>query len=59
MTKDKIAHSALRRAVGLTASSGWREESQKAMRDGSSRTTELKKATPTKIGVQLTYADRL
>ncbi len=59
VTKDKIAHSTLRRTVGLTPSSGWREESQKAMRDGSSRTTELKKATPTKIGVQPTYADRL
>ncbi len=58
VTKDKVEHSAFRRAVGLTASSGWREESQKAMRDGSSRTVELKKAIPTKIGIQPGNADK-
>ncbi|WP_139276699.1 hypothetical protein [Spirulina major] len=46
VTKNPEEHGHFRTLINVTASSGWSQKSQKAMRDGSSRTSELRSNHP-------------
>jgi hypothetical protein len=46
VTKNLEEHSHFRTLVNVKASSGWSQKNQKAMRDGSSRTSELRSNNP-------------
>ncbi len=50
VTKNKDEHQELRRAVSVTASSGWLKKSQDAIKAGNSRTLEIKNNQATPLG---------
>jgi hypothetical protein len=50
VTKNKDEHQEFRRAVSVTASSGWLKKSQDAIKARKSRTLEIKTNQPTRLG---------